>query len=382
MSALELLAVSVGGLAACGVIAELLARAVLRSKGGYYCWWPNRKQRFLLDRESLPMLPPVVHWQANRDGERGGAPPAAGESCYRVLLAGGSCVEGYYLDQPETVAGQLETQLASESNLAQLQVQRTHVGSIARSRISCAQIQTLLEKIQPRYHSLDCLVLMVGASNLVRWLELSTPKAPWEDGVALSHLFELHPEGPFGWHPKRTAIRALVVRAHRRLRPTEEVRNAVGKRILQQRKRRQEARVMLDECPDPTEMIEQFATELGGLIEFAKTMAKEVVVVRQPCFDKEMSPDESKWMWNFAQGVIYGSGVDTYYSHRLVRELMRKTAERCGEVARERGVIDIDLSKDLEPGLENYYDFLHFTPKGAERVAEQIRKHLLGEAGT
>ena len=360
------------------ITAELIARRVLGATGGYFCWWPGRTQRFHLDRESLPMLPDVVNWSANEDGERGGPPPQKGESCYRVLVAGGSCVEGYYLDQPQTVAGQLEAFLNQAGKLQAFQTQRVHVGGVARSRISCAQIQTLLEKTLPRYESLDCLVLMVGASNLVRWLELSTPQAPWDDEVPLNHLFECHPKGPFTWRPKDSALRALAVRAHSRLRPKIEVRTGVGKRIIQQRARRQGAKVMLDECPDPGEMIDQFAAELGNLIDFAKTKAKRVVVVRQPCFDKPMTKDEEKWMWNFAQGVIYASDVDTYYSHRLIAELMHKTAERCGEVTRAHGAIDIDLGDTVEAGLENYYDFLHFTPKGAERVAHRIAKEITG----
>jgi hypothetical protein len=378
MTATEVIGIVAIAIPVAVVVAELIARQALGSIGGYFCWWPGRSQRFHLDSESLPMLPDVVNWIANEDGERGGTPPAKGESCYRVLLAGGSCVEGYYLDQPETVVGQLEASLSEAGGLQTLGTERVHVGGVARSRISCAQIQTLLEKTLPRYESLDCLVLMVGASNLVRWLELKTPPAPWNDDVPLSHLFECHPKGPFAWHPKRTALRALAVRLHGKLRPRVEVRTGVGKRIVQQRARRQAARVMLDECPDPIEMIDQFADELGRLIDFAKTKAKKVVVVRQPCFDKPMTKDEEKWMWNFAQGVIYASDVDTYYSHRLIAELMQKTADRCGEVTRAHGAIDVDLSSTVEAGLENYYDFLHFTPKGAERVARRVAREITG----
>ena len=378
MTPLEVLGIAAIAIPVAAVVAELVARQVLGATGGYFCWWPGRTQRFHLDRESLPMLPDVVNWMANKDGERGGTPPTKGESCYRVLLAGGSCVEGYYLDQPQTVAGRLEAHLNESAGLQTLGTKRAHVGGVARSRISCAQIQTLLEKSLPRYESLDCLVLMVGASNLVRWLELSTPPAPWDDEVPLTHLFECHPKGPFTWHPKRSALRALAVRAHGKLRPKLEVRKGVGKRIVQQRARRQAARVLLDECPDPVEMIDQFADELGRLIDFAKTKAKKVVVVRQPCFDKPMTKDEEKWMWNFAQGVIYGSDVDTYYSHRLIAELMHKTADRCGEVARAHGAIDVDLAGTVAAGLENYYDFLHFTPQGAERVAERVAKEIIG----
>ena len=83
MSGIEIVAFAIAATLAILVAAEFVARAMLRSSGGYYCWWPNRKQRFNLDRGSLPMLSPVVRWQVNRDGERGGVPPSKG----RVVLS-------------------------------------------------------------------------------------------------------------------------------------------------------------------------------------------------------------------------------------------------------------------------------------------------------
>jgi hypothetical protein len=62
----------------------------------------------------------------------------------------------------------------------------------------------------------------------------------------------------------------------------------------------------------------------------------------------------------------------------LISELMHKTAERCGEVARAHGAIDVDLAGTVDAGLENYYDFLHFTPQGAERVAKRVAKEITG----
>ena len=84
-------------------------------------------------------------------------------------------------------------------------------------------------------------------------------------------------------------------------------------------------------------------------------------------------------MWNFGQGEIYATEVVTYYTHRVVRELMAQVAERAGEVARAAGALDVDIPNLLEPGLENYYDYMHFTPKGAERVASLIAEAMAAE---
>lgn len=89
-----------------------------------------------------------------------------------------------------------------------------HFAAVMRNErpqcLSCAQIRRMPERILPRYDHLDCIVLMVGASDLVRWLELGTPPAPWKDPVPLSHVFEPHPWVPFGWSPRRVLARAIV----------------------------------------------------------------------------------------------------------------------------------------------------------------------------
>jgi hypothetical protein len=40
-----------------------------------------------------------------------------------------------------------------------------HVGNLGRSLTTCRQIDLVLERVLPRYHGLDAVVLMVGASD-------------------------------------------------------------------------------------------------------------------------------------------------------------------------------------------------------------------------
>ena len=165
------------GLAATFVIGELVARVALKRLGRHYPLRPHVHEARATDREALPMLEPVVRWDTNADGERGDAyRPGA----WRGLLIGGSCVESYYLDQPSSVGEQLRAALASNERRQRLGAADVHVGSVARSLISCHQIERMLAPDLGRYGKLDCAVLLVGASDMVRWFELGTPTEPLE----------------------------------------------------------------------------------------------------------------------------------------------------------------------------------------------------------
>ena len=61
-----------------------------------------------------------------------------------------------------------------------------------------------------------------------------------------------------------------------------------------------------------------------------------MVVVRQPWFEKDFTPEEAARLWNFGKGRPYEGDLDTYYTHRVVNALMRAVdeawRERRGEV--------------------------------------------------
>jgi lysophospholipase L1-like esterase len=99
--------------------------------------------------------------------------------------------------------------------------------------------------------------------------------------------------------------------------------------------------------------------------------------VRQPWFDKQLGPAEEAVMWNFCVGRPYVEVTREYYTHRVVRELLAALDARAAALAQRLGVEQLDLRPVLEPTLENYYDYLHFTPAGARRVAEHVARVVL-----
>src|SRR5262249_25239551 len=118
------IATTLGGGAALFVATELGTRAWLARRGRAYGWAPFTRTRLELDTQTLPTLDPVANWAVNADGERGGALPHDWSRTLRVLVAGGSAAECYFVDQPKTWAEVLGRALSRPENLRALGVER------------------------------------------------------------------------------------------------------------------------------------------------------------------------------------------------------------------------------------------------------------------
>ena len=134
---------------------------------------------------------------------------------------------------------------------------------------------------------------------------------------------------------------------------------------------------VLDAVPDPAPMLERFERDLRELVLRSREKAKRVIVVRQPWFEKELSPEEERHMWNFGQGRPYREEVRTYYSHRVVWELMRQVDQRTARIVAELGAEEVELMSVLERSLEIYYDELHHTPRGCREVGRAVAEVIL-----
>ena len=181
------------------LMAERLARLWLLKMGRSYSLKPHTKLRLYLDTETLPTLEPLVEHLINAEGERGDNPPTDKTGLFRVQVAGGSAAECWYIDQNSTWPHVIQDQLQSAENLGKLRASRVHVGSIARSLVSCRQVDAILERVLPSYGVLDAIVLMVGTSDIIQWLERGAPDQIAETPVSLATTFGQFPDGPFGW---------------------------------------------------------------------------------------------------------------------------------------------------------------------------------------
>src|SRR5207245_491974 len=192
--------------------AELFARWWIARRREYYVFPPGLRLRLHVDREVFPELESIVRFDVNSVGERGGEVPrvGAGETLYRVLVVGGSQPEGYLLDQETCWPGALQRQLAAPPQLQRLGASTVHVGSIARSGIGSEALDLVLARVLPRYPRLQAIVILVGASDMLHWLEEGAPDAP-ASPARTANIFQCHPEGPFGWTPPSLALTELLL---------------------------------------------------------------------------------------------------------------------------------------------------------------------------
>ena len=360
------------------VIIEYLARWWVRHRKAYYVFTPGLRLRLHPHPQVFPQVEPSVRFEVNRQGERGYEVPRlrAGETMYRVLVAGGSQPEGYMLDQDTSWPGALHRLLQWPDHLAALGTSKAHVGSIARSGVGSEALGLILERVLGRYDRLQAIIILVGASDLLRWLEQGAPPAP-PSPPSTSDLFACHPQVRFSWKRRKLATVELIGRTrHRWLRPVK-VHEAAGSWIGKARAMRAQAKVIRTAMPPPEPMLDHFERHFGQVLRKAKAHADRVLVVQQPWFAPPFAPEEAAQMWHGGVGQVWREEVATYYSFEVVSRLMALVNERAAQVASQMDVQQLDLMPLLERSLATYYDGFHATPAGARMVAAAVADAVL-----
>jgi lysophospholipase L1-like esterase len=368
----------VAGAFAVATVAELTARWALRRQNAYYRYTPHQRTLHVFDPELWPGFPPTTWMEVNGDGERGGPAPRPDEHAFRAIVLGGSAAECVYLDQGGTWGAVVQRLLDAPEHRAALGgVTRVHVGNVSRAILPCEQLALLLRKILPRYQSLDLILIMAGAAELISWVERGAPPTIPDGAVSLDRVFEQHPEGPWGLRPRRTALWRVAANVRRPLlRPVFTMTDAGGW-LRRVRAMRAAAPHRIDELPDATPMLAHFERHLGGLLAVAKAGAARVILVRQPWLAPPVTAAEDARMWNYGCGRPYRDQVDTYYTPRVVDALLRRVDERASAVATAAGVEQVDLMAVLPRGAPMFYDEHHFTPEGAEVVGRAVAAAIL-----
>src|SRR3954471_23371082 len=193
------------------VVTELSVRWWIRHRRQYFVLPPGLRLRLEPDPDILPQLERFVRFDVKAEGERGSDLPRSGGRLFRVLVAGGSQPEGYLLDQDTAWPGALQRLLERPEHLQTLGADCVHVGNISRSGVGSQALDLILGRVLPRYPRLQAIIILVGASDVLRWLEAGAPgtSAP---PVRTEDVFRCHPETRCGWRPADLAVVELLRR--------------------------------------------------------------------------------------------------------------------------------------------------------------------------
>lgn len=373
---LKLFFATLGFLALIGA-AECLARLAIR-RGRYFVLPPGQRERNMLHRESHPQLEPVVRLVVNRLGERGRPLPKRGR-VYRVLVVGGSAAESYTQDQDTQWPAALEAALRTPASLRLLAADDAYVGNIGRSGVDSGSLDVILSRVLPNYRHLDLIVIMVGASDVLRWLEAGAPPSRSAAPLTEAELFSWNPSMKFGYSPRSTALFTWF----RRLREQFWVeRRNVARWMGRARRDRANALTIREDTPSPDVVLEAFRANMASVIRRAREVAARVLVVGQPWFEKAAyTPEEEALFWNGAVGQAYKGTVTEFFSTRVICSLMGEIDVAAERLAVEAGVEFLRLQERVPASVEQFIDHFHSTPAGAARIGRLVAGAVLDPSG-
>ena len=361
------------------LLVEAASRWWLRHRSRYAVWPPHMRQEIRLARDVFPELEPRVRFEINSDGERGAEAPRDRRGLYRVLATGGSAVECFALDQPSSWPALLERLLDQPASRTRLGAgtRRVHVGNIGHSGVGGAELNLILERVLPQYERLDLILIMVAASDVYHWIEEGAHAARPPSRVPEQLLFSAHPRKPFGWKPGQWAVADVARRARRRWLKPLEVKERAGEWQARARAMRAQATDVRDTMPDARVMVNNFEQHFRQLCARAMAHAPRVIVMLQPWFEGDYTPQEAARFWHGGVGKPWKDRLTTYYSLEVVNRLLDLLHTSAARIADELGLERLNLRELLTGRARHYFDHDHYTPAGAAVVANAVAAVVL-----
>lgn len=363
-------------LAVAGVIIELMVRRWLRA-GRYFVRRPRAGIRFSPDQTLFAGIEKEIVFGVNEYGERGNPVPKTG-NLFRVLIAGGSSVECWFSDQSTNWGAVLEKRLSTPENLGVFGADAVHVGNVGRSGVDVGSLRAILGKILPNYPRLDAIVLMVGASDAVRWMEIGGPPDRPVQMLTTAEAFDQNPERPFVWSVRQSGLAEVIRRFEPWLRRGPKNARGGGTWLHRARKMRGEATTLRHDPGDSRIVLEVYDRNFRELVALCKAKAPRVIIARQPWFQKDaFTPEEQALFWHGGVGKAFKATVSEFYSDAALFKLMGEIDAQSARVAEEMGVDQIDVRNGIEMSAQNFYDHFHFTPAGCGAVGELVAQAMI-----
>lgn len=351
-----------------GVIASLLVLEIFlriynpietRIRGGDIVLPTNRHYR--IKNNSIDKLDPVINHNKNSLGFRGEEPPfdAAQDkpedwkNYLSIVTVGGSTTEGYYLSDNQTWPALLGQKLKKD-------FPNVWINNAGLDGHSTFGHKLLLEKYLVKLKPKIILFLVgindVGRKDLNYGVDDSVLKTVYVS--SLDFLAKKSELINFILNIWRSIKARDIGVAHsninlKDLATLDLVEDFVSSKLKEQEK-----------------YVDAYGKRLLDLIEISKRNGIEPILITQPI------------LWG--EGVDLMTGVDLSSvkvdkekNGQLYWALLELYNERTRLLGKEEGVLVVDLAKKMPKDSVYYYDGIHFSKKGAQKVAEIIYDDLL-----
>lgn len=327
----------------------------------------NVNQKIVMLNDKFDKLDPVIIHSKNSIGFRGEKPPLTFDNHLTIVAVGGSTTEGYYLSDGRTWPEILDRIL--EASFSRVWV--NNAGIDGHSTYGHAfLIQDYIKDIRPKI-----VLFLVGINDI--GLDKSTP---FDDSFVnliefwksqprheKSSIFEAFRKGEdiVSTLAEFSQVVSLALNISRHMKAESR---GLGHKQIDFRNLDIRLNDELEEKArnglkgDLSSFLRLYKQRLTRLIEITRTSGIEPVLITQPT------------LWGEGTDALSGVALGPLSRYREKRLKPYNQVTRV--VARERNVWLIDLASQLSDDSRYYYDWIHFSNEGSEKVAEIIAAGL------
>jgi lysophospholipase L1-like esterase len=346
----------------------------------YYIWKPDFKMLFNPYPDVMPGISGPSWFITNSHGIRGDE--LMPSHTYRILAIGGSSTECLFLDQSETWPYLLQKTLNKNTSK-----QNIWVGNAGMSGKTTRHHLTAMQYLPLRKMRIDTIILLIGINDFSKRISqnesydqyfLSNPGATEKQ---LNDTFAggyPHQDDPFF---KKTAIWQMLRKVKTmvfRKKTKFYVQDKAGQNYVTWRKYRHEAAEIINELPDLSSALEEYARNINKMMDIAQENSIRLIFITQPTMWKRDLPGElDALLWFGGIGDFQMESHKSYYSSEALATGIQKYNDTLLNICQERQLECVDLSTMLEKDTTVFYDDVHFNESGARKVSIVLSNYIL-----
>jgi lysophospholipase L1-like esterase len=295
----------------------------------------------------LPGVSTSSTFSTNRWGLRGADPPADWEAALTIIAVGGSTTRDYYLDDSKTWPAQLEANLRPA-------YPNSWVGNAGLDGHSTFGHLTLMEEVIAQIKP-DVIVFLVGINDLgisftpTNVAEYDQKRA---NPLTQSQLFNTL------WTAKQIYWDGVHVvtdeGGYDRFEP-----QAIPPDLT--------LTPLPDDLRELLPSLPAFRQNLQTLIAQARALDSQMLFLTQPARFQDTPEWEGIWgkgFWIEDQSIMISAATWGAMLEIFNQELLN--------LCQQEGIPCFDLASAIAPSEENFYDFVHFTELGSQRVGQAV----------